>query len=103
HDAQAVARVHELRRDRRSAARDQRVGFANGGEQFVAFQTRAVVELDVRGVAQNGEPRFGERVGDENAVHRHPRATSPSTSSIASTSSTGMSPMWPMRNVLSFH
>ncbi len=46
-DAQPRAGVHELLRHRGAAARDQRVGFTNCGEQLFAFEAGTVIEVDV--------------------------------------------------------
>src|SRR6185436_5031149 len=62
-DAQPRPRVHELRRHRRAAARDQGIGFADRVEQLFSLETGTVVQLDVRRGAQDLEPGLGEGIG----------------------------------------
>ncbi len=64
-----VPGVHQLRRDRGAAARDERVGLRDRVEQLLAFEAGPVVELDVLRCAQDLQAGFGEGVGDEGAEH----------------------------------
>ena len=97
-DLQARRGGQRLRGHLRRAANDQRVEFANAGDEFVFFQASAGLDMEMGAFREDSDASGGDAVSGQYAVISHPAIFEEASSNVKhGRRIIGSSPLFPKR------